>query len=144
MTFRLASGNVGVMAATNEVVAAADPWVNLALFTSVSLLCLVTFRSLPVTACIILPLALVTVLCNAADGVIGNRREGQHAAGRCARRGRRRRLRHLSFDTMKHEMEDRGLTLHQAFVEALKQRGTASVFTAVTMTVPSRRGRSRR
>ena len=71
VTFRLASGNVGVMAATNEVVAAADPWVNLALFTSVSLLCLVTFRSWRVTACIILPLALVTVLCNAVMVLFG-------------------------------------------------------------------------
>jgi hypothetical protein len=39
------------------------------------------------------------------------------------------------FETMKHEIEERGLTLREAFVSALKQRGTASVFTAVTMTV---------
>ncbi len=47
--FRLASGNVGVMAATNEVVEAAEKWVNLALFASVTLLCLLTFRSWRVT-----------------------------------------------------------------------------------------------
>ena len=39
------------------------------------------------------------------------------------------------FERMKHEMEDGGLKLKDAFVEALKQRGTASVFTAVTMTI---------
>jgi hypothetical protein len=39
------------------------------------------------------------------------------------------------FERMKHGMEDNGLKLSDAFVEALKQRGTASVFTAVTMTV---------
>jgi predicted RND superfamily exporter protein len=32
-------------------------------------------------------------------------------------------------------MEDNGLALKDAFVEALKQRGTASIFTAVTMTI---------
>jgi uncharacterized protein len=39
------------------------------------------------------------------------------------------------FERMKHEMEDNGLKLHDAFVEALKQRGTASIFTAATMTI---------
>jgi predicted RND superfamily exporter protein len=39
------------------------------------------------------------------------------------------------FERMKHEMEDGGLALKDAFVEALKQRGTASIFTAVTMTI---------
>ncbi|MCE3285103.1 MAG: efflux transporter [Steroidobacteraceae bacterium] len=65
------SGNVGVMAATNEAVEAADKWVNLALFASVMLLCLLTFRSFPITLCIILPLALVTVLCNALMAMLG-------------------------------------------------------------------------
>ena len=39
------------------------------------------------------------------------------------------------FESMKHEMKSRGLSLKEAFVEALIQRGTASVFTAVTMTI---------
>jgi len=33
------------------------------------------------------------------------------------------------FERMKHEMEDNGLNLKDSFVEALKQRGTASIFT---------------
>jgi len=36
---------------------------------------------------------------------------------------------------MMHEMRERNHSLSQAFVEALKQRGTASLFTAITMTV---------
>ena len=39
------------------------------------------------------------------------------------------------FERMKHESQDMGLRLKDAFEEALKQRGTASVFTAVTMTI---------
>jgi len=39
------------------------------------------------------------------------------------------------FERLKHEMEDNGLSLKDGFVEALKQRGTASIFTAITMTV---------
>jgi predicted RND superfamily exporter protein len=39
------------------------------------------------------------------------------------------------FEVMRHEMNERGLSLQDGFLEALKQRGTASLFTAVTMTI---------
>jgi predicted RND superfamily exporter protein len=39
------------------------------------------------------------------------------------------------FERMLHEIRERNHTLKDAFIEALKQRGTASLFTAVTMTV---------
>lgn len=39
------------------------------------------------------------------------------------------------FERMRHGIQERHLTLKQGFVEALKQRGTASLFTAVTMTI---------
>jgi predicted RND superfamily exporter protein len=135
VTFRLASGNVGVMAATNEAVHAADKWVNLALFASVSLLCLLTFRSFPITLCVILPLALVTVLCNALMAIldIGVKVNTLPVVALGVGVGVDYGI--YLFERMKHEMEDNGLQLKDAFVEALKQRGTASVFTAVTMTV---------
>jgi hypothetical protein len=135
ITFRLASGNVGVMAATNEAVHAADKWVNLALFASVSLLCLLTFRSLPITLCVILPLALVTVLCNALMAMldIGVKVNTLPVVALGVGVGVDYGI--YLFERMKHEMEDNGLKLKDAFVEALKQRGTASIFTAITMTV---------
>jgi predicted RND superfamily exporter protein len=135
MTFRLASGNVGVMAATNEAVEAADKWVNLALFASVMLLCLVTFRSFPITLCIILPLALVTVLCNALMAMLGIGVKVNTLPVVALGVGVGVDYGIYLFERMKHEMEDGGLTLKDAFVEALKQRGTASIFTAVTMTI---------
>jgi hypothetical protein len=60
--FRLASGNAGVMAATNEIVRDAQFPILLWVFGSVIALCLVTFRSWRATVCIVLPLALVSVL----------------------------------------------------------------------------------
>lgn len=135
MTFRLASGNVGVMAATNEAVEAADKWVNLALFASVSVLCLVTFRSFPITLCVILPLALVTVLCNALMAMLGIGVKVNTLPVVALGVGVGVDYGIYLFERMKHEMEDNGLTLKDAFVEALKQRGTASIFTAVTMTI---------
>jgi predicted RND superfamily exporter protein len=60
--FRLATGNVGVMAATNETVAAAQFPILLWVFGSTILLCLWAFRSVAATLCIIIPLALVSLL----------------------------------------------------------------------------------
>ena len=63
--FRLATGNVGVMAATNEVVKAAQFPIIVYVFSAIIILCLVTFRSFAGTLCIVLPLALVSLLAYA-------------------------------------------------------------------------------
>ena len=62
VNFRLATGNVGVMAATNQEVAAAQFPILFYVFAAVIVLCLVTFRSALATFSIIYPLALVSVL----------------------------------------------------------------------------------
>lgn len=133
--FRMASGNVGVMAATNEAVHAADKWVNLALFLSVSVLCLIEFRSVAITLCIILPLGLVTVLCNAVMATLGIGLKVNTLPVVALGVGVGVDYGIYLFERMKHEIADEGLSLRDAFVSALKQRGTASVFTAVTMTI---------
>jgi len=135
LSFQLATGNVGVMAATNEAVEAADKWVNLALFASVSALCLLTFRSLRVTLCIILPLALVTVLCNALMATLGIGVKVSTLPVVALGVGVGVDYGIYLFERMKHEVHERNHSLRDAFVEALRQRGTASIFTAVTMTV---------
>jgi len=60
--FRLAGGNAGVMAATNEVVAAAEKPILFWVFGAVIALCLIAFRSLRAALCIVLPLAIVSYL----------------------------------------------------------------------------------
>jgi hypothetical protein len=63
--FRLAMGPVGVMAATNEAVAEAQYPMLIGVYVAVILLCLISFRSIRSTLCIIIPLALVSVLAQA-------------------------------------------------------------------------------
>ena len=60
--FRLASGNVGVMAATNEAVEAAQFPMLIYVYAAIIILCIIAFRSVLGTICIIIPLALVSVL----------------------------------------------------------------------------------
>jgi predicted RND superfamily exporter protein len=69
--FRLACGNVGVMAATNQVVEASQVPILLWVYAAVITLCLITFRSIRVTLCIILPLSIVSVLCYALMSLLG-------------------------------------------------------------------------
>lgn len=133
--YKLALGNVGVMAATNEAVAAADKWVNLALFVSVAGLCLLTFRSLAITLCIVIPLGIVTVLCNAVMATLGIGVKVNTLPVVALGVGVGVDYGIYLFERMKHEMQGRGRSLQDAYVIALKQRGTASVFTAVTMTI---------
>lgn len=63
--FKLATGNVGVMAATNEEIKAAQFPILLYVFSAIILLCLITFKSFRAMLCIVLPLALVSVLAYA-------------------------------------------------------------------------------
>jgi len=135
VSFQLASGNLGVMAATNEVVHAGDRLVNGALFASVTLLCLWMFRSWRITLCVIVPLALVTVLCNALMALLGIGVKVNTLPVVALGVGVGVDYGIYLFERIKHEMQEGRMSLRDAFVEALKQRGTASVFTAVTMTL---------
>jgi len=63
--YRLAGSNVGVMAATNEAVQAAQFPILIYVYIAVIALCLVSFRSVAGTICIVVPLALVSLLAYA-------------------------------------------------------------------------------
>ena len=69
--FKLAAGNVGVMAATNEEVRAKEIPILAGVFLSVIVMCLTTFRSIVGTVLVVLPLALVSVLVYAVMAVVG-------------------------------------------------------------------------
>jgi predicted RND superfamily exporter protein len=68
---RLAAGNVGVMAATNETVEAKQLRILAGVFAAVIVMCLLTFRSLVGTLVVVVPLALVSVLVYAVMALVG-------------------------------------------------------------------------
>jgi predicted RND superfamily exporter protein len=71
LQFRLATGNVGVMAATNEDIAAAEKPMLALVFGSIIILCLVTYRTVLGTICIVLPLVVVSTLAEALMAIYG-------------------------------------------------------------------------
>jgi predicted RND superfamily exporter protein len=69
--FRLATGNVGVMAATNEEVSTAQFPILAGIFGAVIIMVLLTFRSIRAVACIVIPLAIVSMLAYTLMVVLG-------------------------------------------------------------------------
>jgi len=131
--FKLASGNVGVMAATNEAVDAAEVTMLLALFGAITLLCLLTFRSWEAVLCIILPLMLVSILCNALMATLGIGLKVSTLPVIALGVGVGVDYGIYLYEQIKHHMEDQGQSLREAYYQALRDRGTAAVFTAITM-----------
>ncbi|HPF27052.1 MAG TPA: MMPL family transporter [Steroidobacteraceae bacterium] len=69
--FKLATGNVGVMAATNEEVKAKEFPILAGVFGAVILMCLLMFRSVMGAVLVIIPLALVSILVYAVMAIVG-------------------------------------------------------------------------
>lgn len=63
VVFKLAAGNAGIEAATNQTIAASQYPMLALVYGVVSLLCLLAFRSLRAVLCIIIPLGLTSILC---------------------------------------------------------------------------------
>jgi len=69
--FLLAAGNAGVEAATNIVIEEAQTEMLLWVYSVVIIICLITFRSIPVVICIIVPLIITSVLSQALMAFLG-------------------------------------------------------------------------
>ncbi len=69
--FQLASGNAGIEAATNEVIGEAQNTMLIFVYVVVFALCFATFRSIRAVACILIPLALTSILCQALMAYLG-------------------------------------------------------------------------
>jgi predicted RND superfamily exporter protein len=130
----LATGNVGVMAATNEAVDAARWEMNFAIFGALLAMCLVTFRSLRATICILIPLAIVSVLCEALMPTLGIGLKVSTLPVIALGVGVGVDYGIYLYSRLEVHLRE-GKRLVRAFREALDERGAAIVFTAVTMTI---------
>jgi hypothetical protein len=132
--FKLATGNVGVMAATNEAVDKARYEMHAAIFGALLLMCMMTFRSLRATLCILIPLAIVSILCEALMPLLGIGLKVSTLPVIALGVGVGVDYGIYLYDRLEIHLEE-GMDLAHAFFEALRERGTAMIFTAVTMTL---------
>lgn len=131
---QLAGGNAGVAAATNEAVEQAEVQMLSALFATIGLLCWLTFRSWRGVLCVLVPLMLVTILCNALMALLGIGLKVATLPVIALGVGVGVDYGVYLYEHMQHEMRH-GLGLREAFYQAMRQRGTAAVFTALTMSI---------
>ncbi len=135
LTFRLGGGNAGVAAATNDAVEHAEVQMLAAIFGAITLLCWLTFRSWRAVLCIIVPLTLVSILCNALMAMLGIGLKVATLPVIAMGVGVGVDYGIYLYESLQHELEHKGASLREAFYEALRQRGTAAVFTGVTMSL---------
>ena len=134
VNLRLASGNVGVMAATNEAVGSAEVTMLAAIFGALALLCLITFRSFAAVICIIVPLTMVSIFCNALMAGLGIGLKVATLPVVALGVGVGVDYGIYLFERIQHSL-DEGVEFRSAFYDAMRQRGTAAVFTAITMAI---------
>ncbi|HEX4779360.1 MAG TPA: efflux RND transporter permease subunit, partial [Usitatibacter sp.] len=125
---------MGVAAATNEAVDKARWEMNFAIFGALLVMCMVTFRSLRATFCILVPLAIVSVLCEALMPTLGIGLKVSTLPVIALGVGVGVDYGIYLYDRIEKHLEE-GKDLAASFYEALNERGTAMVFTAVTMTI---------
>ena len=131
-TFLLAAGNAGVEAATNEVISNAKNLMLIFVYGVVSLLCFVTFRSIRAVLCIVVPLGLTSVLCEAIMAVsgIGIKVATLPVIALGVGIGVDYGI-YIYSKLEKYLLE--GKTLQDAYFETLRSTGKAVVFTGVTL-----------
>lgn len=134
LNFRLATGNVGVMAATNEEVQAAQFPILLYVFGAVIFLCLYEFRSPRAVLCIILPLALVSILAYALMSLleIGLKVSTLPVVALGVGVGVDYGI--YIFSRLRSYL-DQGQTLQEAYLHTLAITGNGVVFTGVTLAI---------
>jgi len=132
--FKLASGPVGVMAATNEAVAEAQLPMMLYVYGAVIALCLISFRSIRATLVVVLPLYVVSTLAQwlmtALD--IGLTVSTLPVIALGVGIGVDYGIYILS--TMSIKLKE-GLNVHDAYLAALKERGSAVLITGLTLAI---------
>lgn len=131
---RLGGGNLGVMAATNEAVTAAEPRMLAAIFVSLAVLCVLTFRDLCGAVVIIVPLALVSLLCNATMAWLGIGLKVSTLPVVTLGVGVGVDYGIYLYERLKHHLAD-GMDLPAAWALSLHERGRSVLFTAATMSV---------
>ncbi len=134
VNLRLATGNVGVMAAINDEVRAVDHTMMYLLYAAVFVMCLLSFRNPFAALCIVLPLVLVTELGHSlmVEMSIGKKVNTLTVLALGVGIGVDYAI--YIFARMREAMRA-GMTLTESYFSALKTTGIAVFYTALTLAV---------
>jgi len=131
---RLAAGNVGVMAATNETVEAKQLRILAGVFAAVIVMCLLTFRSVVGTLLVVVPLALVSVLVYAVMALVGIGLKVSTLPMVALGAGIGVDYGIYLFSRMQ-EFLHQGLSVRDAYERTLRVTGASIIFTGITLAI---------
>ncbi|HUR40843.1 MAG TPA: MMPL family transporter [Verrucomicrobiae bacterium] len=132
VNFALASGNVGVIAASNEVIKAKELPILLWVYAAIGLCVWLSFRTLASMVCVLVPLIVVSWLAYAVMVLIdigltvATLPVAAFAAGIGVDYG-------IYIYSVLEEQIEKGLSLREAYKQTLHQTGKAVVFTGLTL-----------
>jgi hypothetical protein len=132
--FKLATGNVGVMAATNEEVKDKEFKILAGVFAAVILMCLLTFRSVIGTVLVFIPLALVSILVYAVMAIVGIGMKVNTlpmvalGAGIGVDYG-------IYLWSKMQEYLRQGFSVHDSFEKTMRVTGASIIFTGITLAI---------
>jgi predicted RND superfamily exporter protein len=130
----LAAGTAGVIGATNEVVEAAQIPMLGTVYAMIIVICLVVFRSVRAAICIVLPLAAVSILANAAMSVLGIGLKLSTLPVTALGVGIGVDYGIYKFSRLSHYIRQ-GYTLNAAYVQTLRETGSAVIFTGLSLSI---------
>ena len=126
--------NVWESVATNETIEHAQNMMKVLVYGVVSILCLITFRSIRAVICIIVPLALTSILCQALMTILGIGVKVATLPVIALGVGIGVDYGIYIYSRLKGFMED-GMELEDAYFETLKVTGKAVCFTGLTLAI---------
>ena len=130
----LAAGTAGVIGATNIVVERAQfPMLGL-VYGMIIVICLGVFRSVRAAICIVLPLAAVSILANAAMSVLGIGLKLSTLPVTALGVGIGVDYGIYKFSRLSYYMR-RGYTLNAAYIQTLRETGSAVIFTGLSLSI---------
>jgi predicted RND superfamily exporter protein len=130
----LAAGTAGVIGATNEVVEAAQLPMLAMVYGMIIVICLGVFRSVRAALCIVLPLAAVSILANGAMSVLGIGLKLSTLPVTALGVGIGVDYGIYKFSRLSHYIR-RGYTLNAAYVQTLRETGSAVIFTGLSLSI---------
>lgn len=131
---RLAAGNVGVIAATNQTVAAAERPMMLWVFGVTIVLALLAFRSFTGMLCVVVPLAFVSLLGNAMMAILDIGLKVNTLPMMALGVGVGVDYAIYIYSAMSSFLKT-GDSMHEAFYKSMRLTGKAVIFIGVTLAV---------
>jgi hypothetical protein len=133
VNFAMALGNVGVMAATNEVVHEKELATVLWVYVVIVLFLLLAYRSLAALLVICIPLFMVSIFANALMAVFGIGLKVATLPVVSLAVGIGVDYGIYFYDVIQHEVYQKGRSLREAYFETLRQTGKAVIFTGLCL-----------